>query len=149
MTRLAVTPELSAYIRERIDRFGSEAPPAEARFQGPYIKAHDALPLYSSWLATSGLRPDGELVWWAIEPGPVEDADHPTWVNVSLVQGARRYPPLKVLIPPRPTDAYDCDGCGGAGTIPNLPEPLKDVICRCGGIGWLSPEAKAEWDRAL
>ena len=146
MPRVELTADLSAYIRERIERFADEASPKEVQFHALHIKAHGALPLYSAWTATAGIRPDGELVSWVTEDwteGVDEFAD-PSWVNLALVQGARRYPPLKDAIPARPEGATSCDGCGGAGVIPDLPENLKNVICRCGGIGWLPPRARCE-----
>ena len=142
MPRVELTADLSDYIRERIERFADEASPGEVRFHARHIETHGALPLYSAWTATAGIRPDGELVSWITEdwPGAADEFADPTWVNLALVQGARRYPALKDLIPPRPREAEVCDGCGGAGAIPDLPENLKNVICKCGGIGWLPPK---------
>ena len=78
---------------------------------------------------------------WVTEEWPgVQELNDRTWVNLALVQGAERYPELKALIPVRPASALTCDTCKGAGRIPGLPDALKQVICSCGGIGWLHPD---------
>jgi hypothetical protein len=57
-----------------------------------------------------------------------------------LFQGSRKYPELAVLIPARPHDAPDCHFCKGTGREP-MSEQLKleNIVCYCGGLGWLPP----------
>lgn len=134
MPRVLVGPEETEFIRERIARFAHEAP-ANLRWQAEHVRLNQALPLYVGWTETAGIRADGTLVRWVTEDvtNTQELADS-TWVNLALVQGAARYPQLRSLIPSRPATARTCDGCNGAGTLPGLP---TNVICCCGGIGWL------------
>jgi len=54
------------------------------------------------------------------------------WVTC---QGVKKYPELAALIPARPEEARDCDSCRGTGRIEALPQ----IICRCGGVGWIVP----------
>ncbi|HEY0710473.1 MAG TPA: hypothetical protein VGG33_26955 [Polyangia bacterium] len=138
MSQVPVTPEEAAFIRERIERFEQEAP-ADMRWQVSYVRENRALPLYVGWTETAGVRPDGTLVRWSTEeewPGVRELADAP-WVNIALTEGAKRYPELRRLIPQRPAGARTCEQCAGSGTIRNLPDDLKKIICTCGGVGWL------------
>jgi hypothetical protein len=141
MHRVAVTPEQSAFIRARVERFDLEAPEGMRRFHSSFVRVHNALPLYSDWTRTFAIREDGVLVHWDTEEWPgIEEPSDRREVNLVLVQGAARYPELKGLIPARPDNALTCDSCQGSGHIPGLPEELKSVICKCGGIGWLHPE---------
>ncbi|MBK7582659.1 MAG: hypothetical protein IPI67_20985 [Myxococcales bacterium] len=138
MPRISVEPEAREFIAERIARFKTEAP-QELQWQTEYVRTNQALPLYIGWTETFAIRPDGDLVRWSTEgewPG-VRPLDGAIWINSALVQGAKRYPQLKSLIPDRSTDARTCDDCGGTGTIGGVPGPFDNVVCRCGGIGWL------------
>ena len=134
MLRVALEPEEKEFIRERIARFAEEAP-ADLRWQVERVRVNQALPLYVGWTETAGIRADGTLVRWLTEDvtNTQELADS-TWVNMALVQGAVRYPRLKALIPARPPSARTCDALRWlwhhARRSPN-------VICICGGIGWL------------
>jgi hypothetical protein len=56
----------------------------------------------------------------------------PTWTTIARVLGARRYPELARLIPARSGLAHDCEVCKGSGRL-----PVADIICQCGGIGWV------------
>ena len=134
MPRVAIGPEERLFIRERIARFAQEAP-AKLRWLAEYVRLNQALPLYVGWTETAGIRADGTLVRWVTDDvtNTQELADE-TWVNLALVQGAARYPQLKSLIPSRPTAAKTCDACLGTGAMIGQP---PDVICCCGGIGWL------------
>jgi hypothetical protein len=136
MARVPVGPEESEFIRRRIERFAEEAP-AELHWQVEHVRVNQALPLYVGWTETAGIRADGTLVRWVTEDvtNTHELADD-TWINLALVQGATRYPELRGLIPARPTGAKTCEGCKGAGRIPGM---AANVICACGGIGWLPP----------
>ena len=101
----------------------------------PAVRQHRFLPVYLGWTAVLGIRPDGTLVEWLHEDSPetVRPIQHPFWCRLALCQGARKYPALKPLIPARPVDAVQCDGCSGTGIIGALPT----MICKCGGLGWL------------
>ena len=134
--RRPVTPEESAFIQERVERFAAEAP-EELLWQEPHVRAHGALPLYVGWTETVGIRPDGEMVRWSTEdwPGAVE-LDDANWYKIGLVLGARRYPILQRLVPDRPAGARDCDLCKGSGRFPLQPE----IVCQCGGVGWVDPQ---------
>ena len=132
---MLVTAEEEAFIRERIDRFSVEGP-ANLQWQLPYMRIHSALPLYVGWLETAGIQPDGTLIRWSTEEewAGARELTDATWVNMALVQGADRYPPLRRLIPSRPGGAHTCAACKGLGRFPQMPE----IICECGGVGWIA-----------
>jgi hypothetical protein len=137
MERVAVTPEVSAFIRERVQRFEQEASEGVRGRNASAVREHEALPLFFGWTQTLAIRADGALVRWTVEEWPAaQEFDERTWVNVALVQGAARYPELASLIPTRPPDAETCPTCRGQGVIPGAP---SSVICTCGGTGWLPP----------
>jgi hypothetical protein len=132
MPRVSVTSEESAFIQERIDLFAKEVP-EELRWQLPYVERHGALPLYIGWTETAAIRSDGEFVRWSTEEWEnAMELHEPTWTKIALVLGARRYPELARLIPSRPGLARDCEVCEGSGRL-----PVADVICQCGGVGWV------------
>lgn len=142
MYRVSLEVAEREFILARIGRFESEVAPA-LRWQSTYVRSHEALPLYVGWTETLGIRADGSLVRWSTEnewPG-VREYENAIWVNIALVRGAADYPQLRRLIPKRPPDATTCDACQGAGIIPDLPAHLKDLVCKCGGIGWLPSDA--------
>lgn len=97
------------------------------------------LPLTSEWGGCSGIRADGEIVssLWD-NPEEVQTETDPRLRNTVLFQGARRFPDLAILIPPRPADAVTCGSCNGAGVLPEFAK-LENVVCYCGGLGWLPP----------
>ena len=137
MECVAVTPEVSAFIRERVQRFEQEAPEGVRKLNASGVREHEALPLCFGWTQTLAIRADGVLVRWTVEEWPgAQEFDARTWVNVALVQGAARYPELASLIPTRPPGAETCPRCRGQGVIPGAP---KGAICACGGTGWLPP----------
>jgi hypothetical protein len=136
MVRMAMPPELSAWVTARIASFRSEAP-EPLRWEAPYVAEFAALPLYLGWWETIGIRAGGEIVSWSTEDEyagvrPVEDRS--LWLS-ALVVGTQRYPELRPLLPPRPAGAVDCRHLG---------HPLfaeGRVICgECCGLGWVVPD---------
>lgn len=106
-----------------------------------WLRGMGALYLYGSIGSEAVLLPDGTVrVWWADtwseSDGYTEREATPTERVGSLVLGARRYPELRELLPPRPPDTPDCAECGGVGEYPYA----KGVLCpKCQGLGWVPP----------
>jgi hypothetical protein len=128
-----VPAEVSAYIAARIAAFADDTPDP-LRWLAPYVAQFAALPLYVGWTETTGLRADGRVVRWSTEGEytGVLDVEDPVWVRIGLVEGARRYPGLRALLPRREAGDPDCR-C-------RAHEPFVSgrVICpECGGLGWL------------
>lgn len=136
MVRVAVAPEMSAWIAARIDRYAAEATEPYQQWEAPVVARFAALPLIRHWFETLGLRADGELVRWHTDgPDPYDGIrpvdDRVAWLP-ALVEGARWYPELRSLLPPREPGSVDCR-CAG---IPLFSS--GKVICpECGGLGWV------------
>ncbi len=131
--RLAVSPEFSAWLAERVTAFPNKAP-EQLRWLAEHVAAVVALPLYVGWFETVGLRPDGEVVSWSLEgdyPGTKPVEDRYVWLS-SLVDAAKRYPELRELLPARSPGARDCQ---------HLAHPLYaegKVFCpECCALGWV------------
>jgi hypothetical protein len=121
-------------IERRIEEFLADSDP---RFEWVRraLRMHRFLPLYFGWFATLGIRPDASFVRWDHEENPdvVRPLDEPYWQRLAIGQGAKRYPELTALIPPRTPDAVDCEPCKGTGEI------ILPIVCKCGGLGWVVP----------
>ena len=131
--RLAVSPELSAWLEARLAAYPAESP-EQLRWLAPYVAEFGALPLHVGWLETIGLRPDGDVVIWSTEgdyPGTRAVEDRYLWLT-SLVDGAKRHPELNTLLPERTAGARDC-WCRA-----HTPFVEGKIFCpECCGLGWV------------
>ena len=136
MVRVAVSPEMSAWIAARIDRYSAEATEPYQQREAPIVADFAALPLIRHWFETFGLRADGEVVRWHTDgpdpyPGIRPVDDRVDWLS-AVVEGARRYPELRSLLPPREPGSVDCQCIG----IPQFSS--GQVICpECCDLGWV------------
>jgi hypothetical protein len=134
--KVAVDSNLSAFIAARITGYASEATEPFHRAESSSVTEHGALPLIRHWYETYGIRPDGEIVRWSTDgPEPYSGTkaveDRYDWLS-ALVEGSRRYPELKVLLPIRGPEAFDCLCVGRPLFSPG------NVICpECCGLGWV------------
>ncbi len=133
-----LTPAHRAYVRARIDQYAEETSDKE-RWLLPFVKELRVLPLQLGWFESVGIQEDGSIVRWNTEHEwdglrPVERLLH---VNMALVEGAKRHPALRDLIPSRPPDAITCATCKGSGVSPWRATADARAICSCGGTGWL------------
>jgi hypothetical protein len=132
---------MSRAIEARIAEFLA-ADDSKLEWVKPAVRQHGFLPLYVGWVAALGLRPDGSLVRWDHEADrasvrPLRDA---YWQRMAICQGAKRYPELRALLPKRPASAQTCSACSGSGQVSGAPQ----IICECGGIGWIIPGEERE-----
>jgi hypothetical protein len=99
------------------------------------------LPMLFDMGGCYGIRPNGVIVSFAWdEPYSLNEEHDPRIQNTILFQGAKKYPELEGLVPIRPTDADECSHCRGTGVIQGFAEQglsLENILCYCGGIGWL------------
>ena len=145
--RVAMPPELSAFIAARIAGYAAEATEPFHRWEAPAVAAFAALPLIRHWFETFGLRADGEVVRWDTDgetpyPGvrPVEERFD--WLS-ALVEGARRWQELRALLPVRPPSARDCFCVGHA-----LFAQGRMLCPECCGLRWIM-HPNAELSAAL
>jgi hypothetical protein len=96
----------------------------------------EALPLVMDMGGCYAIRCNGDVVSFAWDtPSDVRVAEDPRTRNMAIFQRSKKYPTLQSLVPARPDDAAECPQCRGTG---KLPEPMPaNVICYCGGLGWL------------
>ncbi len=129
-------------IETRISEFLSADDP-KFEWVKPAVRMHGFLPLYVGWVAVLGLRPDGSFVRWDYENDratvkPLSDA---YWQRMAICQGTRKYPELRALLPERPATALTCPACGGSGQMSGAP---PQIVCQCGGTGWIIPGEQRE-----
>jgi hypothetical protein len=136
--RIALAPTLSAWIAARIAAYADEATEAFHRCEAPAVAEFAALPLIRHWYETFGLRADGEVVRWHTDGPDAYLGVRPVetrydWLS-ALVEGARRHPELRELLPVRPPSAVVCQ-------CVNHPHfgPGKLICPECCGLGWLEP----------
>lgn len=141
MWHVELTSEQSLLIRRLINGF-VDRPPEKLDWQIPLVREHDALPLYIGWTETTAITSSGDIVVWNTETDVsfIQEIDTQLF-HASLMAGVKRYPDLQFLIPSRPDDAVTCDACCGTGRIPH--KGFENVICVCGGVGWLAPGTQA------
>jgi hypothetical protein len=145
-----ITSEVLKIIEETLKGFVANPEPYLIKFDEPLdlrkLAAElNVLPLFLDFGGCYGIHPNGEIVsfYWD-EPYKVEVENDPRIRNIVLFQGANKYPELEVLLPARLSDAVECLDCKGTGIFQGLAEHgivPQNIVCYCGGIGWL-PQAK-------
>lgn len=130
--------QLSSLIAAKINEFIA-GPATGPMYLRNLVAEWNALLLVCDLDGYLALRPNGEIIFIPDEPSAVARLEHdPVRRNLALVQGSKIYPELKQIIPPKPIRARVCPDCNGTGILPIAALPqFKNVICRCGGIGWL------------
>ena len=143
---MLATDELAGRIRARIEEYLSSR---AQRFAWSFeaVRRFEFLPLYFGWTALLGMCPDASLILWEHEDEAarawIRELNDPFLRRLALAQGAKRYPELESLVPVRPANGEECESCGGTGRILGLPED-SNVICYCGGLGWVIPGERRE-----
>ena len=130
-------PELADRIRTLLAEYLADSSPDPLDLRSVVAK-FDALPLTLDMGGCLAIRADGEIIsfqWDEPHDARVEQNAH--WRNVALYQGSLKYPELSPLVPPRPTDARPCEHCAGVAAI--RAQGIKNIVCYCGGLGWLPP----------
>ena len=131
-----VESTLQAYINDSEPQFVKLDPPIDLRELAAELRA---LPILLDMGGCYWLRSDGEIfssIW--DEPRELRVEGEERIRNLVLFQAVRKFPELEPLMPKRPATAQDCDFCRGTGIVNELPPELaKDVLCFCGGLGWL------------
>lgn len=139
--RVAVPPGLSAWIAARIAHYTAEATEPYHHWEARAVAEFAALPLIRHWFETFGLRADGEVVRWSTDghdtyPGVRPVAERYDWLS-ALVEGARRWPELRSVLPVRPPAARDCMCVGHPSFAPG-----KLLCPECCGLRWVAQDAE-------
>jgi hypothetical protein len=130
-------------IAKLIDRFllGQVEDPHNLR---AWVERHRALPVVFDMGGCYAVRVTGEVVsfgWDARDDVALEK--NLRIRNGMLYQAAKRFPELRVLVPARPSNGAVCDSCDGSGRPNRIPATIENIVCYCGGLGWL-PAGKQE-----
>lgn len=135
VSREILEAELATYLAAGL----SEDPQAYAGAQ-----RHRVLPLFNDFVGCWALDMGGRLVFFAwdapeelkpVSEGPVDAIG----ARAALAFGSARFPALAMIRPVRPADAVPCTSCDGAGRLPGVPD---NIVCACGGLGWLPPSSR-------
>jgi hypothetical protein len=137
VARVRLSPDTAHWIETLIRAFPDDRSAPE--WLADRVRRMAALPLMLDMGGCYAIRADGELLEFDWDdPDPCRPVDDPRLINVALHQGSLRYRQLRSLEPSRPTDASDCPHCRGTGTLALNSQPgLEDLVCYCGGVGWL------------
>jgi hypothetical protein len=143
-----MTPQVQpSVVRAAIASYAANAPESE-ELLAALSQCLVLLPLYLDWTAFIGLAPTGELVLAEYEAPfatkNAEVAEAGRWKagirHLAFAAGFIRYPHLTWLQPVRTSDAVVCTTCSGTGRPSFGGEPApENVLCECGGMGWLPP----------
>lgn len=99
-------------------------------------RATNCLPIFVDWTAFLGLGANGECLWVDHDesPGQLEPVSDLQQLSV-LVARAHLVPGLEDLAPRRPFGREDCSQCEGKGYVV---VGTFEMVCRCGGLGWIA-----------
>ena len=146
-----IPPASSEKIETALNKFVANPEPYLIGFDEPLDLRRLAaelkvLPMFLDFGGCYGVRPNGEIVSFSWdEPYKLEAENDPRVRNIVLFQGAKKYPELEELVPARPPDAVECPDCKGTGVFQGLAEHgivPQNIVCYCGGIGWLPEGGK-------
>jgi len=100
------------------------------------------IPVWADYVGGFALTPAHEVVFsedYAVDA--VERVTDPRLRVITFYEASRRYPALAHLRPLRRSEDRICPGCQGTGQVPDIaPELRNQVICWCGGLGWVPAE---------
>jgi hypothetical protein len=142
-----ISPEFGRRIQQRIDALDAADPRA---WPVRVCKEEmNALPLHGNQIYLWALRPDGVVLCLDHESAShhVEEECDPLTLFAVLVQGAKKYPELRQIVPPPPPGTQQCEACGGTGSGESWNPPAWGCP-RCGGLGWsknLLSRPAADW----
>lgn len=134
---MEVTAALTERIKERIREFTLDPSPDPQGLRETVVRLN-ALPILFDMGGCFAVRPNGEVVSFAWdERDDVRVEDDLRIRNLALFQGSKKYPELEDLIE-KPSDATECPDCKGTGREPTAVKlGLDNLVCYCGGLGWL------------
>jgi hypothetical protein len=104
----------------------------------PIAELEDFVPIEQTAEGWFGLEPGGFVVHLDDRGKSRERVASQEQALALIGKLARQYP-IATWFLPRPDRVMVCPDCGGTGILTNLPPELRmQIVCRCGGIGWLA-----------
>ena len=133
-----MNPDLSDTIRRLIREFVSgHQDHLHMKELQRTAEKYELLPVGFNWDPCC-ITPAGEVVvfsWDDHEDYRIETDQR--LINGILYQGIKKYPELSELMPVRTENDLECDFCHGKGTVPFAATDVSNIVCFCGGLGWL------------
>jgi hypothetical protein len=141
---VTIRPELKQQIETRIKEFLNSTEPDQLDLRHIAAKLN-VLPLLLDMGGCFAIRPEGEIISFAWEEEEDFRVEKDQRIqNTSLYQGSKKYPELTELIPLRSSEDKECPHCKGTGTLAiNAELRVENILCYCGGLGWLPKEDEA------
>ena len=128
----------AATIEELIHQFLADSSPDPNGLRQVASRSH-VLPLWLDMGGCFAVHPSGQMVSFGWDtPGELRVEAEPRIRNMAICVGSEKYPALREFIPTRPIDAVQCPHCQGKGKPPEV-EFIHNLVCYCGGLGWLPP----------
>lgn len=108
-------------------------------FWASLARRHSVLPIFGDFMGFWALSESGQLMFIPDEDHsriePVEGLPQERHlIHAALAQAALRFPALASFCPQRTAADQLCTKCDGLGRLPGVPE---NVLCECGGAGWI------------
>jgi uncharacterized protein (TIGR02996 family) len=124
-----------------LEQFLNKAPAAGTEYEQQQRHAaqkYGVLPLVGDMGGWYGLSMDGalDICCWD-SPDEMRIEEDPRLRYAMLFDGCRKYPSVRLLIPPRPVGSKDCEYCDETNRIRSF---IPHILCYCGGLGWLPPD---------
>ena len=125
----------SEQVEQALAAYLAQSEPAHHADLRRWAAFHHALPIIADLGGCVALRPDGTFISFAWGCETELDPDlSPYDVHAARGVASRKFPTIAGLVPLRSGTSETCSHCGGSG----VPNPgISNVICRCGGLGWV------------
>lgn len=128
-----------------VQRFIDKAEPDPLNLRD-FAAQKNLLPVLYDWSGVFTINSNSDIIAFDfkdLDP-PKLDLEHPKFItdprirNMAIFQGSKKYFELGKLIPEKPVDAQICPHCQGTG-IESTSAKMKvqNIICYCGGLGWI------------
>ena len=107
-------------------------------------KEQSILPLVIDMSGFFGINDKREIFSFSFEnlTEPIIENDNRIF-NIVVFRGSETYPELKPFIPLRPVDGLECPYCLGTGIAPDQSTEINNLVCYCGGLGWIPKGSEA------
>lgn len=132
----SLPPGVAAELGRRIRTVAEDWANHAARV-GELAARVGVLPLQLDMGGFFALAPDGTVIAVPWDRPDQPRPSTPRERDIALLAGSKQYPELQALLPKRPPNARACSECGGTGIHPAAAAGLANVLCWCGGYGWV------------
>jgi hypothetical protein len=134
---MSISEDMSKWIGEQIENYRKK-PFGPLPHQLVLLQL-GVLPLSFGIDGGHGIRIDGEIIKYLVEDPQAWDIESDERIrNIVLFQGSKLYEKMSELLPRRNSTSQICLQCNGSGVpIGISAQEQANVICYCGGLGWI------------